>query len=74
MYSKQIYRKLTGLRSKTTLDSDTERSGPQKCEPDQPNTANSEKIAARYENGILKVSIPKKEEAKPKPARQIQVS
>ena len=39
-----------------------------------PNTANSEKIGAKYENGILKVSIPKKEEAKPKPAKQIQIT
>jgi HSP20 family protein len=39
-----------------------------------PNSADSEKIKAKYENGILKVIIPKKEEAKPKPARQISVS
>lgn len=39
-----------------------------------PNTVESEKIKARYENGILKVHIPKKEEAKPKPARQISIS
>jgi HSP20 family protein len=39
-----------------------------------PNTVNSEKIKAKYENGILRVSIPKKEEAKPKPAKQIQIS
>ena len=39
-----------------------------------PNTVNSEKIRAKYENGILKVSIPKKEEAKPKPVKQIQIS
>jgi HSP20 family protein len=39
-----------------------------------PNSVNSEKIKAKYENGILKVSIPKKEEAKPKPAKQIQIS
>jgi HSP20 family protein len=39
-----------------------------------PNTVNSDKIGANYENGILKVSIPKKEEAKPKPAKQIQIS
>jgi HSP20 family protein len=39
-----------------------------------PNTVNSEKIAATYENGILRVSIPKKEDARPKPARQISVS
>jgi HSP20 family protein len=39
-----------------------------------PNTADSEKIQAKYENGILRVVIPKKEEAKPKPARQITIS
>jgi len=39
-----------------------------------PNTADSEKINAKYENGILKVAIPKKEEAKPKPLRQISIS
>jgi HSP20 family protein len=39
-----------------------------------PNSADSEKIRARYENGILRVNIPKKEEARPKPARQINIS
>lgn len=39
-----------------------------------PNTADSEKIGARYENGILRIVIPKKEEARPKPARQIAIS
>jgi len=39
-----------------------------------PNTADSEKIGAKYENGILKIVIPKKEEAKPKPARQIAIA
>jgi len=39
-----------------------------------PNTADSEKIKAKYENGILKVSIPKREEAKPKPPKQIAIS
>jgi HSP20 family protein len=39
-----------------------------------PNSADAEKIKARYENGILKVSIPKKEEAKPGPAKQISIS
>ena len=39
-----------------------------------PHTADSEKIAAKYENGILRIKIPKKEEARPKPARQIAIS
>jgi HSP20 family protein len=39
-----------------------------------PNIADSEKIEAKYENGILKVVIPKKDEAKPKPARQIAIA
>lgn len=39
-----------------------------------PNTADSEKIRAKYENGILKVTIPKKESTRPKPAKQIQIS
>lgn len=38
-----------------------------------PNTADAEKIKARYENGILRVTIPKKEEAKPKPVKQISI-
>ena len=33
-----------------------------------------EKIAARYENGLLHLMIPKKEEAKQKPPRLIQIS
>jgi len=39
-----------------------------------PNTADGEKIGAKYENGVLSVIIPKKEEAKPKPPRQITIS
>ena len=39
-----------------------------------PNTADSEKIGASYENGILTVNIPKKEEAKPRPPKQIKIS
>lgn len=39
-----------------------------------PNSADSEKIKARYENGILRVTIPKKEEARPKPSRQIAIA
>ena len=39
-----------------------------------PNTVESEKINARYEDGILSVWIPKKEEAKKKPSRTISIS
>lgn len=39
-----------------------------------PNTADSEKIEAKYDNGILRVVIPKKEEAKPRPFRQISIT
>lgn len=38
-----------------------------------PHTVESEKISAKYENGILKVVIPKKEEAKTKPVRMIEI-
>ena len=38
-----------------------------------PNTIESEKINAKYENGILKVMLPKRDEAKPKPAIQINI-
>lgn len=36
-------------------------------------TVNSEKIKASYEDGILYISIPKREEVKPKPVRQIAI-
>ncbi len=39
-----------------------------------PNTVDEEKINAKYDNGILKVIIPKKEEAKPKPAKKIAIA
>jgi HSP20 family protein len=39
-----------------------------------PNTIDSEKISAKYDNGLLKVVIPKKEEAKPKPAKTIEIN
>lgn len=39
-----------------------------------PNTVDNDKIKAKYENGILRVSIPKKEEAKPKPVKQIDIA
>lgn len=38
-----------------------------------PETAESEKIEAKYENGILSVKIPKKEDAKSKPVKQIEI-
>lgn len=38
-----------------------------------PESVNDEDIKANYENGILKLSIPKKEEARPKPPRQIAI-
>jgi HSP20 family protein len=38
-----------------------------------PETIESGKIVAKYENGILAISIPKKEEAKPKPLKQIDI-
>lgn len=39
-----------------------------------PNTVEADKIRAKYEDGILRLSIPKKEEAKRKPARKIKIS
>ncbi len=38
-----------------------------------PEMVDGDKVSAKYENGILKVSIPKKEEAKPKPAKTIEI-
>lgn len=38
-----------------------------------PDTVESEKISAKYENGILKIVIPKKEEEKLKAARAIEI-
>jgi len=38
-----------------------------------PQTIESEKISAKYENGILRVIIPKKEEAKTKPVKAIEI-
>ena len=39
-----------------------------------PESADGDKIKANYNEGILKLSIPKREEAKEKPARQISIS
>lgn len=38
-----------------------------------PEMVENDKIEAKYESGILKVSIPKKEETKPKPSRMIEI-
>lgn len=34
----------------------------------------AEKIEAKYENGVLRLLVPKKEEAKPKPPKMIQIN
>ena len=39
-----------------------------------PEAANGDKISAKYDNGILDIEIPKREEAKPKPMRQIAIA
>ncbi|HSI69267.1 MAG TPA: Hsp20/alpha crystallin family protein [Gillisia sp.] len=39
-----------------------------------PNTVEAEKIKAKYEDGMLRLMIPKKEEAKRKPPRTIKIS
>lgn len=38
------------------------------------NLVDGEKISAKYNDGILIVKLPKREEAKPKPAREIKIS
>ncbi len=38
-----------------------------------PDSADAEKINAEYKNGILDITIPKKEEAKPKDKRMIEI-
>lgn len=39
-----------------------------------PETSDADKIQASYQEGVLSVQIPKKEEAKPKPAKLIEVA
>ena len=39
-----------------------------------PETVKEDEIKASYENGILKINLPKREEALPKPKRQIEIS
>jgi HSP20 family protein len=38
-----------------------------------PETVDSEKIDAKYENGVLRIALPKKEAAIEKPAREIEI-
>ncbi len=38
------------------------------------NVVNVDGIAASYENGVLSLALPKKEEAKPQPAKMIEIS
>lgn len=40
---------------------------------DLPNTLITDKVVANYENGILTIQLPKKPEAKPQPAKQIEI-
>ena len=39
-----------------------------------PETADNDKIGANYENGVLTIEIPKREDAKPAPKRLIDIS
>ena len=38
------------------------------------NVVSGEKITANYEDGILSISLPKREEVKPQPSREIKIS
>lgn len=38
-----------------------------------PNSVDNERIQANYEDGVLKIEMPKREEAKVKPPRQIEI-
>ena len=38
------------------------------------NVVNGDKIQARYTDGILNITLPKREELKPKPAKQIKIA
>ncbi len=39
-----------------------------------PDTVEADKIGAKYKDGVLRITLPKKEEAKPKPVKQIAIS
>jgi len=38
-----------------------------------PDSVDNDKIKAKYENGVLRVIIPKREDAKPRPVKQIAI-
>lgn len=38
-----------------------------------PDSVDGDNISAKYDNGVLHLAIPKKEEAKPKPPKQIEI-
>ena len=38
-----------------------------------PSSVKGDKISAKYDNGILRIIIPKKDEAKPQPVKQIEI-
>ena len=39
-----------------------------------PNSVDTDKVEASYVDGVLHIQLPKREEAKPKPARQIEIA
>ncbi len=39
-----------------------------------PELVDAEKVSASYENGVMTLVVPKREEAKPKPAREIKIA